>query len=367
MNIISIFNNKGGVGKSTLTYHLGSALSEMGKRVLLVDLDPQSNLTLYGLSESQLESIWEKEDAFIDDFSSAKRAMSPEKFEEYQKSNHSIHYLLKPVEDGESDETQLADPVMLNDDLGLLPGRLTLHMFESKIAKQWSEAFLGEPQAIRTVTAIRKKCEDYAKKFNFEIVLIDTSPSLSALNKVIISTSDCFIIPCAPDMFSDYGIRNIGNSLKVWSRELQTMISLLNDTKRDYFPKKFVKLLGYTIYNARKRSDAQNNLKIAAAHANHAKKLPETIKNFVPKECYDFLADKAIFKSIGDNALIHSHNTYPASSQKYKQPMWKVPESPNLDETDIGTIKASAKDYKATRDSYISFAEDVLKRLEALK
>mgnify|MGYP000583774829 CR=1 FL=1 len=57
MKIISVFNNKGGVGKSTLTYHLGAALSEKGKKVLLIDLDPQSNLTLYGLSEERLEKI----------------------------------------------------------------------------------------------------------------------------------------------------------------------------------------------------------------------------------------------------------------------------------------------------------------------
>lgn len=46
MKIISLFNNKGGVGKSTLSYHLGCALGVMGKRVLFVDLDPQCNLTI---------------------------------------------------------------------------------------------------------------------------------------------------------------------------------------------------------------------------------------------------------------------------------------------------------------------------------
>jgi cellulose biosynthesis protein BcsQ len=43
MKIISVFNNKGGVGKSTLTYHVGYALSEMGHRVLMIDLAPQCN------------------------------------------------------------------------------------------------------------------------------------------------------------------------------------------------------------------------------------------------------------------------------------------------------------------------------------
>ncbi|QXO15787.1 ParA family protein [Vibrio ostreae] len=73
MKVVSVFNNKGGVGKSTLTYHMGAALSELGIKTLLVDLDPQSNLTLYGLSEKELEKIWIAEDPFIEDFAAAKK------------------------------------------------------------------------------------------------------------------------------------------------------------------------------------------------------------------------------------------------------------------------------------------------------
>lgn len=362
MKVVSIFNNKGGVGKSTLTYHLGSALSELGVKTLLIDLDPQSNLTLYGISESDLEKIWESEDKFIDDFAAAKKNLDNTEFQNFHKKNHSIHYLLKPVEDGESDEEELSNPIVLNENLGLIPGRLTLHMFENKISKQWSESFLGEPQAIRTVTAIRKKCEDYAKVYGYEVILIDTSPSLSALNKVVISTSDCFLIPCAPDMFSDYGIRNIGNALGVWKKEFETMYSLLPDSKRNNFPKKFVQLLGYTIYNAKKRVDASNPLQVAKAHFNHARKLPDTIKKFIPKDCYIHLSNEQIETSIGNNALIHSHNTLPTMSQKYRAPMWNVPDLNNLDD-DKSTIKGNSKDYYSTKEKYINYAKDVLIRL----
>jgi len=99
MKIISVFNNKGGVGKSTLTYHLGAALAEKGSKVLLIDLDPQSNLSLYGLSEEELEAIWNSEDDYVSDYKAAKTKLTDEKFEQFNKQNHSIHYLLKPIED----------------------------------------------------------------------------------------------------------------------------------------------------------------------------------------------------------------------------------------------------------------------------
>lgn len=365
MKIISVFNNKGGVGKSTLTYHLGAALSEKGKKVLLIDLDPQSNLTLYGLSELQLEKIWNAEDEFISDYRAAKNQKNEDEFDAFHEAHHSIHYLLKPIEDGESDEEMLSKPVGLRNKLDLIPGRLTLHLFENKLAKHWSEAFLGEPQAIRIVTSIRKICERYAEKYGYDIVLIDTSPSLGALNKVILSSADSFVIPCAPDMFSDYGIRNIGNALSVWRREFNTMYSLLSDSKRKYFPNEFVKLLGYTVYNAKKRSDAPNDLNVALAHYNYAKKIPETIKSFVPKECLLNDGEDYFENSIGDNAVIHGHGTLPTMAQKYRAPMWEVPDLEDLGE-EKSTIKGNARLYKSTRSSYLKLADDVISRLEGM-
>ena len=59
---ISIFNHKGGVGKTTLTFNLAYQLAEMGKRVLLVDSDPQCNLTAYVIDPEVLDDLLDKAD-----------------------------------------------------------------------------------------------------------------------------------------------------------------------------------------------------------------------------------------------------------------------------------------------------------------
>ena len=95
MKTISIFNNKGGVGKTTLTYHLGHALAAMGHKTLVIDFDPQCNLTILSMEEELLHEIWSKEDEFVDDFERARKKMPPTDFEQLLSSVRSIHFLLK--------------------------------------------------------------------------------------------------------------------------------------------------------------------------------------------------------------------------------------------------------------------------------
>src|SRR6266705_2715806 len=61
--VLTFFNNKGGVGKTSLVYHLSWMFTEMGLRVVAADLDPQANLTSAFLNEDRLEDIWENRPA----------------------------------------------------------------------------------------------------------------------------------------------------------------------------------------------------------------------------------------------------------------------------------------------------------------
>ncbi|WP_374090400.1 ParA family protein [Methylomicrobium lacus] len=363
MKTISIFNNKGGVGKTTLTFHLAYALSEVGKRTLIIDLDPQCNLTILSMDPEELHKIWEIEDNFITDFESAKNNVSSASFEKIINDTRSIHFLLKPTEDGVSEFSAISTPYKLAENLDLIPGRLTLHMYEETISNRWSDAYKGAPLAIRTLTKIRALATQYADKFGYDIVIFDTSPSLGILNKLIISTTDGFVIPCMPDMFSLYGIRNIGNSLKKWKGEFDILYKVLTPEKRSLFPVNYVNLFGYTIYNAKKYSGKNNTWDLAVSHYNYAAKIPSTIEKYIDQEIWDKVAHETLTQPIGGTAVMHTHNTLPNMAQKYHVPIWKVPTYPSLETDDISTIAGNRTVYELTRSKYMQFAKDFLSRV----
>lgn len=370
MKIISLFNNKGGVGKSTLGYHLGAALAEMGHKTLLVDLDPQCNMTIWGIPTEQLHEIWEKEDKYIDDY---EKAINEN--EDILNSPRSIHFILKPTEDGLNDLIKLPPPLELNPNLALIPGRLSVHKFENRIAERWSSIYLGDNLAIRTVTNIRNICTKYGEEYGYEYIIIDTSPSLGILNKTIISTVDGFFVPAQPDMFSLYGIRNIGNSLEIWQKEFETLYSLISEDKRKKFPQKFVQFLGFTIYNAKKYANDHNSYDLANAHYSYVQRLPDVIKEKIKEKNRTFLNENEIQNPIGGVSVMHTHNTFTSVAQALNCPLWCVPEvymdmrrnnRKYLDEINLEVNQGSFGIYRDTKQKYIDFANDLLKRVEKL-
>ena len=366
MKIISVFNNKGGVGKTTLTYHVANALSDMGKKVLVIDADPQCNLTIYALKQDYIHDLWTIEDPFIDEgFEASKKKMSKLEYKNVIDNPRSIHFLLKPTEEGTGDHEKLPPPIALNSNLHIIPGRLTLHLYEEKVASRWTDIYRGEPLAIRTITKIRTLAESYADLYNYDYVIVDTSPSLGSLNKVIISTVDGFFVPASPDLFSLYGIKNIGKALSSWKAEFDIVYKLISDEKRHFFPEKFVTFLGYTIYNA-KKYERNNEWDLASAHLNYAKKIPITIEENIQADMRLHLTKEIMASPIGLTSVMHTHNTFPSMAQHYNKPMWLVPDVPDLETDHINTLRGASAKYRETKQRYISFCEDLLLRIDLL-
>ena len=367
MKVISVFNNKGGVGKTTLTYHLAHALSESGKKVLMIDADPQCNLTIYSLDQEVVHAIWEAEDTFIDEgFESSKARVGSMQFGVLNGSSRSLHYLLKPTEEGTGELDYLPPPYRISNNLDIIAGRLTLHLYEEKIASRWTDAYRGEPLAIRTITKIRALAEQYANEHGYDYVIIDTSPSLGSLNKVIISTVDGFFVPASPDLFSLYGIRNIGKALSAWKDEFEIIYKLISTEKRHNFPKNFVTFLGYTIYNAKKYSGYNNKWDLAQAHLNYANQIPSTIEQCIGQDLRAHLSAELLAEPIGGTLVMHSHNTFPSMAQHYHRPMWQVPSLPNIEAAHSNTLRGASQRYEETRASYIAFGDDLISRIRLL-
>ncbi|QNP65435.1 ParA family protein [Streptomyces genisteinicus] len=219
MTSIALFNNKGGVGKTTLTYHLAHMFHRLGLTVLAVDLDPQANLTSMCLDETEIEELWENTaDPVADDSS---RPASPGTGR--VRSGQTIADAVRPILEGTGDVAHV-EPARLQDGLWLLAGSLDLSRFEDKLSNEWFKTFAGDIAAIRTTTAFHRVMEQAAEAVQADIVLIDVGPNLGAINRSALIAADTVLMPLAADLFSLKGLSNLGPTLRSWRADWQKLV-----------------------------------------------------------------------------------------------------------------------------------------------
>ncbi|MGD2179815.1 ParA family protein [Lusitaniella coriacea] len=197
MKLVSIFNNKGGVGKTTYLYHIAHLLERQGKTVLLVDLDSQCNLSAYCLSDNELERSWKAE------------------------RGNSIWMAVERVYKGLGDIRQRkpTQPKEDYENLYLIPGDILLSNYEDILGDTWSSAKGGNEPALRVQSAIYRYILWCAKQVQADVVMLDLGPNLGALNRAILTASNYFIVPMSPDLFSIRGTENLGTKLVLWNKE----------------------------------------------------------------------------------------------------------------------------------------------------
>lgn len=195
MKTIAFFNNKGGVGKTSLVYHLAWMYADLGLSVIAADLDPQANLTSMFLEDDQLERLWS---------STGQRG--------------TIYGAIRPLIEGEGDviDPNIRDPTP---GLGLLVGDLALTSAEDELSSQWPACLDRRPRAFRVLSALWRVLGRAAAAREAPVVLIDVGPNLGALNRAVLVAAEHVVIPLAPDLYSLQGLRNLGPTLRRWRDE----------------------------------------------------------------------------------------------------------------------------------------------------
>jgi cellulose biosynthesis protein BcsQ len=193
MKTIAFFNNKGGVGKTTLIYHLAAMFVELGLRVVAVDMDPQANLTSLSLSANEL-------DAMEDDELS------------------SVYDVVAPIISGDAPVAPKVYEAEAG--FGIVLGDLELSFVEDALSQAWAESLSDSPlvrrRGLRGSAVLAKAVRDAASIYDADVALIDVGPNLGAINRAALLGADCVVVPVAPDIFSLKGLTNVGRALKDW-------------------------------------------------------------------------------------------------------------------------------------------------------
>ncbi|MEG5163654.1 AAA family ATPase [Microcoleus sp. AT3-A2] len=302
---IALFNHKGGVSKTTTTFNLGWMLATKGKKVILVDADPQCNLTgmvLGSSTKEELEEVYKKEQ-------NIKSGLAPA-FESRPKLIEAVDCL----------------PVEACEGLFLLPGHVGFAEYEVTLGI--AQELSGSIQALQNLPgSISYLLQKTADKFEADYILIDMSPSLSSINQNLLMTSDFFILPTSPDFFSVMAIDSLATILPKWYAWAQkaSEMRILQDAAYP-FPKVTPRFLGTVVQNYRIIRQEP-----AAAFQKWINAIEEAVSTrLVPSlQINNMLLNNQMYNSqgIGSDfclAKISDFNSLIAKSQEHQTPVFAL-------------------------------------------
>ncbi|MFP4190499.1 MAG: ParA family protein [Candidatus Hydrogenedentota bacterium] len=189
---VGFFNNKGGVGKTTLVYHLAWMYADTGKRIVAADLDPQANLTSSFLEEDRLEEIWAGGSSF-----------------------QTIYRSVEPIMTGKGD-INVPTLEIFDSELALVVGDLSLSEYEDQLSEAWPKCLGGEERAFRVTSAFWRIVQAAGERHDAELILLDLGPNLGAINRAALLATDYVVVPLEADLFSLQGLHNLGPRLRKW-------------------------------------------------------------------------------------------------------------------------------------------------------
>lgn len=298
--VLTFFNNKGGVGKTSLIYHLAWTLSNIGKRVVAIDLDPQSNLTAAFLEEDAIEKILDEKD-----------------------SGSTIYQCVKPL----TSVGDIREPTLQNisTDLYFVPGDVGLSNYEQLLSSEWpnsmNENHLYRP--MRILSSFWQIIEMAARKIQADIILVDVGPNLGAINRSVLIATDYVIIPLGADLFSLQGLKNLGPTLREWRKLWHKRVDNWNDsdepTSHPHFslPKGAMEPIGYLCQQHGVRLE-----KPVKAYDKWVNRIPSVYREFVLEEAVD-----ATLKPSNDTyclATIKHYRSLIPMAQEHRKPIFNL-------------------------------------------
>ena len=223
MITIAFFNNKGGVGKTSLVYHLAWMYADLGISTVAVDIDPQANLSTMFLEEDRLEELWPDGD-----------------------HPQSIMGAVSPILRGTGDISEPhVEPITSN--LGVVVGDLGLSRFEARLSSAWPACLDQDEAAFRIESAFHRTILEAAELCDADVALIDVGPNLGAINRSAIIAADFVVFPLAPDLFSLQGLRNLGPTLRDWRNEWRDRLERRPDDDTLSLPSAEISPAGYIV------------------------------------------------------------------------------------------------------------------------
>ena len=265
---ISLFNNKGGVGKTTLTCNIAAHFAlKLRKHVLLVDCDPQCNTTQLVVSDETTQKLYKHRDS--------------------RSKTGTILDVVRPLQIGDAGIDAKISPILASANrfgVELLPGHPRLSIVEDTLSQAWSEAAGGNIGGLRKSNWCSALCTSLEGRY--DVVFFDIGPSLGSLNRTVLLGTRYFVSPMGADLFSIFGIRNIAEWLTHWLGVYGTGFDLSNKDSSEALAEFHIEkepaikhgFVGYTVqqYITKSKGGIRRAIK---AYEKLLKAIPEEVSN----------------------------------------------------------------------------------------
>lgn len=327
MKTIVFFNNKGGVGKTTLVYHFAYMLAELGYKTLAVDLDPQTNLTSMFLPDDKLQEIYEQE------------TDSP-----------TLLASIKPLIRGVGD-IKPATIHTITDKIGLLAGDLTISLFEDRLSGNWDKCLDRDESAFRITSSFYRIIREAYERFQADFSIIDIGPNFGAINRATLIAADYVVVPMAADLFSLQGLKNLGGRLDAWRIEWKDRLDR-NPEPSLNLPSSTMEPLGYVVMQRGIRE--KRPVKSYVAWAN---RIPRVFREFVLKHTSTSDTEMSITEDQYCLALLKHYHSLVPMSMEARKPIFLLKPADGAIGAHFGAVKSAYEDFERLSKKIIALTQ----------